>query len=95
MFFKSALVSSVVLAMSTQVYGHAAVANPIGVTGTIARADALRPSTAQPCGAVAGGNIAALLDKSTPVVANGGTFTTTITNFNGCGLSHPYSTDII
>jgi len=81
MFFSSVVVSGVVLAMSTQVYGHAAVANPIGVTGTLVRADALRPNAQEPCGAVTG-TIASLLDKSVPVVANGNTFSTTITDFN-------------
>ncbi|KAF9010228.1 hypothetical protein BDQ17DRAFT_1235099 [Cyathus striatus] len=73
---------TVLLALSLQVHGHAAVAPVIGVSGTPKRSDVKRPSTANPCGA--GVNIATALGSATPVAAAAdGTFTTTVTNFNG------------
>ncbi|TFK38031.1 hypothetical protein BDQ12DRAFT_652301 [Crucibulum laeve] len=71
-----------VLALSAQVYGHAAIAPALGVAGTPVRNDVERPSTANPCGS--GVNIASTIDSSTAVAAAAdGSFTTTVTNFNG------------
>lgn len=82
MFINSLVVSSVILALTSQVFGHATINPPLGVTGTAVRADALRPSTAQPCGAVSG-TISSLLATSSSVAASGNSFTATITNYNG------------
>jgi len=80
MFSKVFATISVLLAVSSQVHGHAIIAPPLGVTGTPARSDVQRPSTASPCGTI---NVASTLDTSTPVqAAADGTFTTTATDFN-------------
>ncbi|KAF7974146.1 hypothetical protein HWV62_13383, partial [Athelia sp. TMB] len=63
MFFNAFIASSVVLAMISQVYGHAAISPPLGVKVS--------------------GTISSLLATSSAVAANGNSFTTTITNFNG------------
>lgn len=72
---------TLVLALSLQVHAHAAVAPVLGVNGNPVRGDVERPSNANPCGET---NIAANIDSSTPIVAAAdGTFTATVTNFNG------------
>jgi len=79
----SSLFSIVFLAaaLSLKVSAHAGVTPALGVSGTFARSDVQRPSTASPCGAKA--NIAGTLDTSTPVIADAnGQFTATVTNFN-------------
>ncbi|TFY65758.1 hypothetical protein EVG20_g5331 [Dentipellis fragilis] len=80
MFSKSFFVSLFVVALSSQAYAHAAIAPALGVKGTPARSDVQRPATGKECGNV---NVAQTLDTSTPIVANGNSFTATITNFNG------------
>ena len=83
MFFSKSFAAAVALGLSLalQVSAHAAIAPALGVQGTPARRNALRPSNARPCGNV---NIAQTFDSSTaaPVAANG-QFQATITNFNG------------
>ncbi|KAI0032419.1 hypothetical protein K488DRAFT_23179, partial [Vararia minispora EC-137] len=76
MFSKALAVLTLVLSVNA----HAIFAPPLGVTGTPARSDVQRPSTAKPCGKI---NPASTIDTSTPVVANAdGTFTVTATDFN-------------
>jgi hypothetical protein len=73
---------TVLIALSLQAHAHAAVAPVIGVSGAPKRSDVKRPSNANPCGA--GVNIATALRSATPVAAAAdGTFTATVTNFNG------------
>jgi len=80
MFCKLFVIAAVVLTLSAQAHAHAAIAPALAVTGTPKRADVQRPSTATPCGNT---NIAANIDKSTPVIAAAdGTFAVTVTNFN-------------
>jgi hypothetical protein len=73
----------VLVAASLEANAHAAVAPALGLGSTAPqRSDVKRPSTASPCGA--GVNVAQALSSSTPVqAAADGTFTTTVTNFNG------------
>jgi len=81
MFSKFFAIAAVFLTFSAQVHAHAAIAPVLGVTGAPKRADVQRPSTASACGKT---NVAATIDKSTPVVAAAdGSFTVTATNFNG------------
>jgi len=80
MLSKSFLVSAVVLALGLQVNAHAGVTPALGVTGTFARSNVQRPSTAKPCGNAA----LTAIDTSTPVnAAADGTMTMTIKNFDG------------
>lgn len=83
MFAKAWTSLVVLLAVSLEVHAHAAVAPVLGkASAAPVRADAKRPSTASPCGA--GVNVASALGQSTPIqAAADGTFTATITNFNG------------
>ncbi|KAF9449818.1 hypothetical protein P691DRAFT_727270 [Macrolepiota fuliginosa MF-IS2] len=83
MFAKIWTSLAILLAVSLEVRGHAAIAPALGLGSTApVRNDVKRPSTASPCGA--GVNVASALGKSTPVqAAADGTFTATITNFNG------------
>lgn len=82
MFSKLFSTVALVLALSLQVHGHAAIVPVLGVTGTPARSDVQRPSTASPCGKT---NPATAIDASTPVVAAAnGQFKVTVTNFNAC-----------
>jgi len=81
MFSKVFTSTALLLALSLQVHGHAAIAPVLGVAGAPARSDVQRPSAAAPCGKT---NVAATIDTSTPVVAAAdGTFSATVTNFNG------------
>lgn len=81
MFSKVFAAAVLALTFTAQVHAHAAIAPVLGVAGTPKRSDVKRPSGAKACGNT---NIAANLDTSTPVVAAAdGSFTTTITNFNG------------
>jgi len=82
MFANFFVVSSLILALASQVLGHAAVAPMLGVAGTPKRSDVERPSKANPCGA--GVKIGRLLDSSTAVpVAADGSFPATSISFNG------------
>lgn len=77
MFFKT--LTAVLLAVAS-VNAHSIVLPALGVTGTAARSDVQRASTASPCGKV---NIASTLATTTPIIANAdGSFTTTVTDFN-------------
>ena len=93
-FFSKSLFTAVVVAASLAMnaHAHAIVTPALGVTGTAARSDVTRPSTASPCGA--GVNVAADFNTATAVAANGETFSATITNFNAyvsSAISHvPY-----
>jgi hypothetical protein len=70
-----------VLTFAVQAHAHAAIVPALGVAGQPKRSDVQRPTSASPCGKV---NIAATIDTSTPVTASAnGTFTVTVTNFNG------------
>ncbi|GLB42276.1 hypothetical protein LshimejAT787_1102910 [Lyophyllum shimeji] len=81
MFSKVFALAAVVLTYSAQAHAHAAIAPVLGVAGTPKRSDVQRPSTANPCGKT---NVAATIDTSTPVTAAAdGSFTVTVTNFNG------------
>ncbi|KAJ4469263.1 hypothetical protein J3R30DRAFT_3552590 [Lentinula aciculospora] len=80
MFSKVFASLAVFLVISVQVNAHAIVTPALGVTGTAARSDVQKPSTAKPCGTI---NVTSTLDTSTPVqAAADGTFTTTATDFN-------------
>jgi len=69
------------LSLSLHASGHALIEPPIGITGTFARSDVTRPSTASPCDA--GVNVASALAKSTVVQADAtGAFTVNVQNFN-------------
>jgi len=71
---------AIILLAVSSVSAHAAIAPPLGVTGTPARSDVQRPSAAKPCGTI---DIASTLDTSTPIAASAdGSFTATITDFN-------------
>ncbi|KAF8887544.1 hypothetical protein BD779DRAFT_1672676 [Infundibulicybe gibba] len=81
MFSKVFVSTALLLTLSLQVHGHAAIAPVLGVAGAPARSDVQRPSAAAACGKT---NVAATIDTSTPVVAAAdGTFSATVTNFNG------------
>lgn len=80
MFSKVFASAAVLLAISAQVNAHAAIAPALGVSGTPARSDVQRPSTAKPCGTI---DVASTIDTSTPIqAAADGTFTATVTDFN-------------
>lgn len=72
--------ASLFLALAAQTSAHA-IPNPaLGVSGTPARSDVQRPSTAKPCGTI---DPATTLDTSTAIpVAADGSVTMTVTNFN-------------
>lgn len=81
MFSKVFALAALALAFTAQVQAHAAIAPVLSVAGAPKRNNVQRPSTAKPCGNT---NIAQTIDTSTPVVAAAdGTFTVTVTNFNG------------
>ncbi|KAA1472433.1 hypothetical protein DENSPDRAFT_859448 [Dentipellis sp. KUC8613] len=80
MFSKSFFASLFVVALSTQAYAHAVISPALGVKGAPVRNDAKKPNANDECGGV---NIAQTLATTTPIVANGNSFTATITNFNG------------
>jgi len=68
-----------ILALSLQVNAHAAIAPALGVSGAPKRSDAQRAKGN--CGST---NVAQTINTSTPVVAAAdGSFTVTVTNFNG------------
>jgi hypothetical protein len=71
---------TVALYLAIQVHAHAGVIPALGVTGTFARSNVQRPSTASPCGTI---NIAQSIDTSTAVAASGGKAAFTGQNFNG------------
>lgn len=85
MLFKSVLLSGAILAFSTlEVSAHAAINPALGVNGNAARGDVERPSNNKPCGNAA----LTAIDSSTAVQADAsGSFTASITNFNGFVLS--------
>jgi hypothetical protein len=81
MFSKTFIAPLFLLALTSSVNAHAAVAPALGVKGTPSRSDVQRPSTGKPCGNV---DIAQNLDSSTAVPAGAnGTFSATAINFNG------------
>lgn len=81
MFSKVFALAALALTFTAQVQAHAAIAPVLSVAGAPKRNNVQRPSTAKPCGNT---NIAQTIDTSTPVVAAAdGTFTVTVTNFNG------------
>ncbi|THV07948.1 hypothetical protein K435DRAFT_772282 [Dendrothele bispora CBS 962.96] len=81
MFAKILSAGTLFLALTTQVNAHALIAPALGVNGNGARSDVQRPSGNNACGNV---NVAQTIGSSTPVqAAADGTFTTTVTNFNG------------
>lgn len=80
MFSKTLTALTFVVALTLQVNAHAGITPALGVSGTFARGNVQRPSTASPCGNI---NIAQNIDTSTPVAAAAnGQFTVTVTNFN-------------
>jgi hypothetical protein len=81
MFSKVFSFAGVALALAAQVHAHAAIAPVLGVAGTPKRNQVQRPTAAKPCGNT---NIAQTLDTSTAVTAAAdGSFSVTVTNFNG------------
>jgi hypothetical protein len=79
MFSKSLIAPTFLLALTSSVNAHAAVAPPLGVKGTPTVNDVQKPSTSALCGTI---NIADNLDTSTPVVASTeGEFFVYVTNF--------------
>jgi len=79
MLSKSFIAPIFLLALTSSVKAHAAIAPALGVEGTPTLDDVQKPSTSAPCGNV---NIADSLDTSTPVaVSADGEFLVTITNF--------------
>jgi hypothetical protein len=82
MLSKVLLTFTFVVALSLQVQGHALITPALGVKGNGVRNDVQRPSGNSPCGNV---DIAKNLDTTTPAIAGAdGSFTLTVTNFNGC-----------
>jgi hypothetical protein len=80
MFSKSFIAPLFLLALSSSVNAHAAIAPALGVKGNPVRGDVQRPSATAPCGTI---NIAQNIDTSTAVQANAnGSFSPSITNFN-------------
>jgi len=72
--------ASVLLALAAQTSAHAIPSPALGVTGTPARSDVQRPSTAKPCGSI---DPATTIDTSTAIpAAADGTVTMTVTDFN-------------
>jgi len=69
---------TVLLACSLQVNAHAAFAPALGVTGTLARSDALRAK-----GNCGGANVGAINTSTAVAAAADGSFTVTAQNFNG------------
>lgn len=79
MFSKSFIAPILLLALTSSVNAHAAIAPALGVEGTPTLNDVQKPSTSSPCGNI---NIADTLDTSTPVAASSdGEFVVSITNF--------------
>jgi hypothetical protein len=80
MFSKTLTALTFLCALTLQVNAHSGITPALGVSGTFARGNVQRPSTASPCGNI---NVAQNIDTSTPVVAAAnGQFTATVTNFN-------------
>jgi hypothetical protein len=81
MFSKVFTLAAIALTFTAQVQAHAAIAPALGLAAAPKRSDVQRPSTAKGCGNV---NVAQTINTSTPVVAAAdGSFTVTVTNFNG------------
>ncbi|KAI0631259.1 hypothetical protein C8Q77DRAFT_1219389 [Trametes polyzona] len=83
MYFSKSFIAAatVFLGLAVQAHAHAGVQPALGVNGAFARSNVQRPSTAKPCGNV---DVAKNIDKSTAIPVNAdGTFTATVTNFNG------------
>ncbi|KAI0648579.1 hypothetical protein C8Q79DRAFT_905554 [Trametes meyenii] len=81
--FSKTLISAAVVGFGfvLQANAHAIITPALGLLTPAVRADVQRPSAAAECGTV---NIAANIDTSEAVqVPSNGTFTVTITNFNG------------
>jgi hypothetical protein len=80
MFSKLLIAPIFLLALTSSVNAHAAIAPALGVKGDPTRNDVQQPSQANPCGNI---NTAQNLDTSTPVNAfANGTFSASITDFN-------------
>ena len=80
MFSKSFIAPILLLALTSSVNAHSAIAPALGVKGNPARSDVQRPSQAKPCGNI---NIAQNLDNSTAVNVNTkGIFAANITGFD-------------
>ena len=80
MFSKLLIAPIFLLALTSSVNAHAAIAPALGVQGDPTRNDVQQPSQANPCGNI---TIAQNLDTSTPVNAfANGTFSASITDFN-------------
>ena len=79
MFSKSLIALISVLALTTSVNAHAAVAPALGVEGPPTLDDVQKPSTSAPCGNI---DIADNLDTSTAAAATAdGEFVINVTNF--------------
>ncbi|KAF8507606.1 hypothetical protein JB92DRAFT_2734891 [Gautieria morchelliformis] len=80
MFSKAVYASLFVCSLVLQGHAHAAIAPMLGVSGTPARGNVQRPSTAQPCGKI---NPATTIDTSQAATADAqGNVALTATNFN-------------
>lgn len=82
MFSKTLAISAAVLFFGTQVNAHAAIAPALGVSGTPARSDVQRPSTAKPCGTANLAAVSSATGAGAATAAADGSVTMTITNFN-------------
>ena len=81
MFKQTIAFSLFVLALASQVSGHALIEPALGIPTGGTRNDVTRPSRQEPCGA--GVNVEAELPNSQKVPVNpDGTFTLNISNFN-------------
>ncbi|KAI0289379.1 hypothetical protein BC826DRAFT_1032368 [Russula brevipes] len=81
MFPKSFIAPIFVLALTYSANAHAAINPFAGLGGTATRQDVSRVSDGKPCGNI---NIAQAIDSSTTIPVNpDGSFSPTITNFNG------------
>jgi len=81
MFPKSFIAPIFVLALTYSANAHAAINPFAGLGGTATRQDVNSVSGGKPCGNI---NIAQAVDSSTPIPVNpDGSFSPTITNFNG------------
>ena len=86
MLHRPIFMSGAILALSTNVWAHAAINQALGVKSTAAQSDVQRPSSNKPCGNAA----LASIDSSTAVKAdNTGSFTVDVQNFNAQVLFSP------
>ncbi|KAH8113914.1 hypothetical protein DFH11DRAFT_1598188 [Phellopilus nigrolimitatus] len=80
-YLSSLSLLALALSLPYQALGHAIITPALGVSGTPARSDVTKPSSASPCGS--GVNVASALAGSTAVQATANAFAVTVTNFNG------------